>query len=959
MAATGEVDHNDKFQDRGSDAGLRERLSEFVRYRREYLRGDEKGEAQIFNEAMFRAFGHLGIRQAGATLEQRVKKSDHKGTAFADLMWKPRCLIEMKKAGVDLGRVYRQAFDYWVQAVPDRPRYVVLCNFDEFWIYDFDQQLDAPIDRLDLDDLPHRWEPLAFLLPEPTAPVFGNDLVAVTRDAAARVARVFAGLHDRGIERESAQRFVLQTVMAMFAEDIGLLPGRFFTRALEDSTTGAQAYDLLFGLFREMNTHGITGGGRYKGTPYFNGGLFDTVTPLELTDGELDALREAASSNWAAVRPEIFGTLFEQSMDTGERHAHGAHYTSQADIARVVIPTIVTPWRERLAAAGSIGEIEQLLAEMFSFRVLDPACGSGNFLYVAYREMRRLEHEALAMIASRRRSADIAAQRALAYVTLDHFAGIDRNPFAVEVAKVTMMLAKKLAADELDDEQRVLPLDNLDDVIVAADALFTQWPKADAIIGNPPYLGRRKMVDELGAAYTDRLQRHYPHIGGVSDFVCYWFPLAHDHLPDGGRAGLVATKTIRETSSRRASLDYVVDHGGTIAEAVSSQPWSGDAVVHVSIVNWIKNGNPGQRVLWLNNGDLRLEVDDIPPSLVPGIDVRRAAVLPVNQRPKVCFQGQTSGVTKGFTLDVNGRDELLRRDPGSARYVHRFLGGEELLHNLTIDRWVIDLPHSDSLEAERDAPALMEHLRRNVLPERERAAQKEAEQNEERRVANPSARKDLSRTKFLKTWWLHWRRREDMLAAIEPLQRYIATSRVGSEKRTTVFTFVDSTVRPGDSLAIFALDDLYSLGVLSSRLHRLWFESRCSRLKADLRYTSTTVFNSFPWPQTSTSEQVSKIEEIVKELLDVRADYLAAGMSLAAQYDTFRQPGKNRLRDLHTALDMAVLDTYGFSPEEDLLTQLLALNLDIAGEPEYARGPGKPIATRYLDRDKKLAGRAT
>ena len=392
------------------DAGFRDRLTEFVRYRREFLRGDEKGEAQIFSEALFRAFGHAGVRQAGATLEQRIKKKDAKGTAFADLMWKPRCLIEMKKTGVDLGRVYRQAFDYWVQAVPDRPRYVVLCNFDEFWVYDFDQQLDAPMDRVKIDELPNRWEALGFLLPEPVAPIFGNDLVAVTRDAAGKVARVFTGLHNRGIDRDHAQRFVLQSVVAMFAEDIRLLPGRFFTRALEDSSTGAQAYDLLFGLFREMNTPDTTSGGRYKGTPYFNGGIFDTIAPFDLTGVELDALRDAATTNWSAVRPEIFGTLFEQSMDAGERHAHGAHYTSQADIARVVIPTIVTPWRERLTAASTIGEIEKLLAAMYSFRVLDPACGSGNFLYVAYREMRRLEHEALTMIADRRRSADIAAQ---------------------------------------------------------------------------------------------------------------------------------------------------------------------------------------------------------------------------------------------------------------------------------------------------------------------------------------------------------------------------------------------------------------------------------------------------------------------------------------------------------------------------------------------------------------------
>ena len=450
------------------------------------------------------------------------------------------------------------------------------------------------------------------------------------------------------------------------------------------------------------------------------------------------------------------------------------------------------------------------------------------------------------------------------------------------------------------------------------------------------------MIDELGAAYNDRLQERYPHVGGVSDFVCYWFPLAHDHLPDGGRAGLVATKSIRETSSRKASLDYVTDHGGVITEAVSSQPWSGDAVVHVSIVNWIKNGDPGQRVLWLNNTDLRLEVDNIPASLRPGIDVRRAVALPANQHPKVCFQGQTPGVTKGFTLDAAGRDALIRRNPGAARYIHPFLGGEELLHDLTIDRWVIDLPHGDALDAERDAPTLMDHVRREVLPTRQKAAQKEAEQNAERLAANPQARQDLARTKFLDTWWLHWRRRADMVTAIEKLDRYIALTITASWERPSVYSFVNSSTRPAASLQVFAFDDDYSFGILASSLHRRWFEARCSRLKADLRYTPTTVFDSFPWPQASTITQVNIIEKAVDELLQVHAENLSAGMSLARQYDTLRQPGKSRLRTLHADLDDAVLNAYGFSPDDDLLAQLLALNLDVAAEPEHARGPGPP-----------------
>jgi len=334
-----------------------ERLDAFVRYRRESLRGDEKGEAQVFVDRLFRAFGHEGVREAGGTLEERIRSKDRRGTAFADLVWKPRVLIEMKKAGEDLGRHYRQAFEYWIELVPDRPRFVILCNFDEFWIYDFDRQIDEPVDRVAIDDLPRRWEALAFLFPVEEQPSFGNDLVEVTRESAAKVSQVFNQLNERGIERSTAQRFILQALMAMFSEDIGLLPRHSFTEAVRDSLDGESAYDLLFGLFREMNAPGVTAGGRFAGTDYFNGGLFREIEPFELQREEVEQLHEACLEDWSKVRPAIFGTLFEQSLDTDERHAYGAHFTSEADIQKVVLPTIVRPWRERIEAAGTIEEL--------------------------------------------------------------------------------------------------------------------------------------------------------------------------------------------------------------------------------------------------------------------------------------------------------------------------------------------------------------------------------------------------------------------------------------------------------------------------------------------------------------------------------------------------------------------------------------------------------------------------
>jgi N-6 DNA Methylase len=752
-------------------ADLQRNLREFVVWRQTHLSGDEKGEAQVFLDRLFRSLGHAGIREAGATLEQRIKRRDSRGTAFADLMWKPRCLIEMKKAGSDLKRHYRQAFDYWVEAVPDRPRYVILCNFDQVWIYDFDIQLDEPVDQIDLAELPQRWDALGFLLPTPAKPSFGNDLVSVTRQAAASVAHVFNLLQGRNVTRAAAQKFTLQSVMAMFAEDIGLLSGHPYTKALEDSQADASSYDLLFGLFREMNTPGVTPAGRFKGTPYFNGGLFADIEPFDLRPAELEMLYEASRTNWADVRPEIFGTLFEQSMDAGERHAYGAHFTSQADIAKVVGPTIVAPWRARIAGASSIGDLERILNDMYSFRVLDPACGSGNFLYVAYRELRRLEYEVLTEIDDRRRSPDRAAQRAMAYVTPDHFFGLDINPFAVEIAKVTMMLAKKLSSDELDETVPVLPLDNLDEVIVAKDALFTPWPRADVVIGNPPYLGRRKMLEELGVEYCNKLARAFPHVLGLSDYVTYWFPLAHDHIPKGGRAGFVATKTIAQTDSRKASLDYITTNEGQIFDATVMQKWSGDAAVTVSIINWIKAGNVQPCVMWVNGGDLRLEVPAIPPTLRLETDVRGALQLEANRSPKVCFQGQTPGVTKGFTVSRDEFQEITRLDPRSGRFVHPFMGGEDLLDRLGPSRYIIDLPHSDLLLAEAEAPAALAHLKKHVLPLKIAAAEKEAQRNQLARAQSHDARLNAHHAKFLASWWqLAWRRPE-MLDAITQSDR--------------------------------------------------------------------------------------------------------------------------------------------------------------------------------------------
>jgi hypothetical protein len=930
--------------DNPAPEALRDGLEEFARYRHERLAGDEKGEAQVFLDRLFRALGHGGVFEAGATLEMRVRRRDRGGTAFADLVWKPRVLVEMKKANEDLSRHYRQAFEYWVGLVPDRPQYVVLCNFDEFWLYDLDYQLEEPIDKVSIDDLARRWEAFAFLLPEPREPVFDNDLVAVTRESAALVSAVFNNLVRRGVERPRAQRFILQALMAMFSEDIGLLPAHYLTRAVDEAIDGASAHDLVFGLFREMNTAGETSAGRYQGTPYFNGGLFREIEPVELDRFELELLRKACKENWSEVRPAIFGTLFEQSLEMAERHAYGAHFTSEADIQKVVLPTIVRPWRERIDAASTLEELGQVERDLLEYRVLDPACGCGNFLYVAYRELRRLERQLAEKAQERRRARGAERELRMAFVSTHQFFGMDINAFAVEVAKVTLMLARKLAADELGDERAVLPLDDLDDNFQTADAVFADWPAFDACIGNPPYLGRRRIVEERGATYAARLAREYPDVGGVSDYVVYFFRKTHDLLATGARAGLVGTNTVRQGDTRRHSLDYIIDNGGVIYDAISSQPWSGDATVEVSIVNWTKGVGVEPRVLWLSNGTVKLEVPEITGALSADIDLRAARPIESVRAPKTGFQGQTPGITEAFVLDVETAERLAAHDPSSAKVMHPYLIGDELGEDGQPRRYIIDIDGEDAMSARALAPAAYDRLRELALPVRQDKARQEAARNAEVLAENPAARVNWHHRNFLERWWQLAYRRADMVKAIEALPRYIALSRVAVENRQSVYSFVSPRIRPGDAVQVFAFDDDYSFGILHSSIHRLWFERRCSTMRVDLRYTSRTVWDTFPWPQAPTDEHVGTVVAVVERLLAFREERLAAGIDFGAQYSSLRDPGRNPLRDLHAQLDEAVMALYGFTNDDDLLAQVLALNESIAEEEALGttqpRGPG-------------------
>jgi len=335
-------------------------LAEFVTWVATHITGDEKGEAQVYLDRLFKAFGHGGFKEAGATCEKRIK-NDNGGTSFADLVWKPRVVIEMKKRGASLSKHYSQAFKYWTLLVPNRPRYAVLCNFDEFWVYDFETQMDTPVEKVPLADLPQRFGALNFLYAGDVVPIFGNHNEEVTREAADKLATCFNMLEKRGVDTDLAQRFILQILMAFFAEDIGLLEKYLVKRLLKECESRQDTYDILGGLFEAMNRKEGNVGGRYKGVAYFNGGLYAHAAKIELTVEERVLLDEACDFNWSKVRPEIFGTLFEHSLGSERRHATGAHFTTPVDIMKIVGPTIVEPWSEAIEKTKTLTEMQDSL----------------------------------------------------------------------------------------------------------------------------------------------------------------------------------------------------------------------------------------------------------------------------------------------------------------------------------------------------------------------------------------------------------------------------------------------------------------------------------------------------------------------------------------------------------------------------------------------------------------------
>lgn len=882
---------------------IRRRLGEFAASWGGYA-GTERSEAQTFLNGLLDCYG-TDRRAAGARFEERA------GGGFMDLFWPGTCIVEMKRPS-EAGRLadHRdQMLGYWQRSgtpASPAPRYVVLCAFHRFEVWEPGAVYTEPRIAFDLVELPDHLDALLFLAGR--QPVFVHDQTEVTREAVDLVTDVYRRLRERkAADLDVLRDFVLQSVWAMFAEDLAMLPSHLFTRVLDGlladpARSSVEDLGNLFGYLNDPNdrpTQGV-----YAGTPYANGSLFARPARVHLDREELELLRRACESSWRRVEPAIFGALLQGALGKERQWALGAHYTAEADILKIVLPTIVEPWRERVATCRTVADVQAAQNELMRYVVLDPACGSGNFLYVAYRELRRIEAELRRRARDTRREDGLREQEALAlYFPLTNIRGIEIDPFAVQLARVTLWMGHKLAVDELGLEERVLPLVDLSG-IRRGDALKLEWPRADAIIGNPPYHGDRRLRGELGDEYVEWLKREFG--VGVKDYCVYWFRKAHDNLEPGGRAGLVGTNSISQNRARSASLQYIVETGGVITSAVSSQDWPGDAAVDVAIVNWVKD--PDIQPNALLDG---LPVDDVSAALRPGyLDISSATILAANAG--CCFYGPVPAGA-GFVLDRHRAERFLAEDVRYHDVVRPYLVGDDIANDVAQrpSRYIIDFGLR-SYEEAVEYPAALEVARLLVKPERERGYQE------------PS-----------RAWWRFARPLPGMRAALDGLSRYIAGTAQGKRVH---FVWGDAWTCPSNLVTVFAFDDDASIGVLTSSVHLSWAVAQGSTLEDRIRYTPRTSFGTFPWPEGSTADIARESVALLARRSEI---CLERQIGLTKLYNEVDDGAYRDLRELHVALDEAVAAAYGWpasvahDPQESN-RRLLELNRAIAaGEIEY------------------------
>lgn len=863
--------------------------------------------------------------------------------------------------------------------------------------------------RLELADLRDTAvrQTLAQIWTEPMTLDPSRKSAKVTREIAGKLAQLAISLEGEH-EAERVAAFLMRCLFTMFAEDVGLLPEKSFAQLLLDIEQDAGSFkQMVEHLWQTMNTGGFSVILR-KQIPHFNGGLFANPFAIALDKEQLRLLAEAAQYDWRDVEPAIFGTLLERALNPIERHKLGAHYTPRAYVERLVQPTVIEPLREewdsvkvaavQLAEDGqadkAIAEVEAFQRKLATVRILDPACGSGNFLYVTLELLKRLEGEVL----NTRR--DLGAAQAVlemqgVTVTPQQFLGIEVNPRAAAIAELVLWIGylqwhfrtrgqtnppepiiKNYHNIECRDAvlawERIEPLlDKNGQPVTRWDGRTMKthpttgeevpdetarvpahkyikprraaWPQADYIVGNPPFIGNKRMRFHLGDGYTDAIRSVYAKdVPKTADYVMFWWDTAA-RLTQSKKAqqfGLIATNSLTQVFNRSVVENYLYSKKPlSLTFAIPDHPWvdsSDGAAVRISMTVCVE----GDRM-----GNLRTVVDESPSNsgfshqvilgsrngkiladLMIGADVTRATALEAND--KLASQG-ANPLGLGFRLTRREVEKYGYSINNLPKAIRPYKIGRDLVQRAE-EKYVIDFWGLSASDAKQQEPMLFQHLLTHVKPERDQNRRKSRREN----------------------WWLFGEGAPMFRDASEELGSYIGTCRTAKHR---IFTMLDAQTIPDAKIVAIALSDLYYLGVLSSKIHVSWAFRTGGWLGVgnDSNYNHSDCFGKFPFPDP-TEAQKERIRQLGEQLdahrkrqqaqhptLTMTGMYnvlekLRAGEPLDDKEREIHEQGLvSILQQLHDELDEAVFAAYGWPPtlsDEEILEKLVALNKERAAE---------------------------
>ncbi len=887
--------------------------------------GYEKGETQSFYDSFFRIFGVE--RRSVARYEENVKKlGDSRG--FIDLFWPGVLIVEQKSAGRDLAKAYDQAGEYFdALRDQDRPRYILVSDFQTFELYDLDEREHV---TFALEDLPAHVEKFGFILGVQKRSFKDQDPVNI--EAAERVGKLHDALEASGYKGQDLERFLVRIVFCLFADDTGIFePRDIFLDLLENRTRedGSDLGGWLAQLFQVLDTpedersgHLDEDLGRF---PYVNGDLFRDWLSIPSFDASMrERLLDACRFDWSHISPAIFGSLFQSVMDKDERRKEGAHYTPEKNILKVIEPLFLDDLRAefaRLKARRDSRRLPELLAfqqRLGRLRFLDPACGCGDFLIITYRELRDLEIEVLKETRPRKQ-VDVLVDL-LSVVNVNQFYGIELGEFPARIAEVALWMMDHIMNNRLSlefGETYVrIPLET-SPRIVQGDALEMDWadvlPPEDCsyVLGNPPFGGAKFQSAEQRAQV--RQIAALGKSGGTLDYVTAWFIKAGNYVQESkAQIGLVATNSITQGEQVAQLWPILFGRCGLeIAFAHRTFAWGSDARgmahVHVVIIGLTKRGDAPKEKRLFSYDDPKGEPHEsrhavLSPYLFDAGGLGDARVVvksearPLNGLPKLIIGSKP--IDGGhYIFKADERNAFLEKEPGAEPYLRPFVGSREFLQGG--ERWILHLA---------DVPP-------QVLKTLPKVRERIAAVRDYRLASKSKPTQALAETPRL----YH--------VNVIPTAPFLVVPEVSSERREYVpIGWLEPPTIPSNLVRIIENASKPLFALLTSAMHVSWVRYIGGRLKSDYRYSIGLVYNTFPLPPGfhTNSSNIAKMEPLAQAVLDARAAHPDA--TLADLYDPDLMPPN--LRKAHQALDRTVDRLYrrsGFASERERVEYLLGL----------------------------------